>query len=607
MTPLFRKLHKWLGLIIGLQLVLWLISGLVMSLLDSDKVAGKALRAPAAAAQLWPSDAIPYPDLMRIAPGDTKSIKTDWLAGIPVFQIATETGHEIRDARTGKVLALDSAIAAAIAKSHYNGPGTVGTPKLLNWSDEARSHEGKIWRVDYADAEETTAYISAVNGELLEMRNRDWRMFDFFWMFHIMDYADRANFNNPILISSGLGGLFMSIFGIWLLFASFRFADFVPPSLRSKRTVRVVDPSGLLLKEVSVKDGGDLFSGLRKSGVELPSNCGGGQSCGLCVVRVREDSLPATSADRSMLSPDELQRGYRLSCNLPVGRDMCVEVSATSDAWALQTGRVLAIKSIGPYLREITVTPDAAFNANARAGCFIQVHVPEYDISRGELWNAVNGDSNFIDEKLPAQISNRGEMRRSYSLSNIPDSDDGVLRLLVRLTTGSSSSRKPSVGKGSAYIFSRRVGDEISFTGPFGLFRLKDTVRPKVFIGSGAGIGPLRAMVHEQASKEPQSEMTLLAFNRRGERVPYEAEFEALARSLANFEFAAASPHLDKPDASFDESVTAFLRGLTATGTDVHEYEFYICGGPGFIRETRGALKRAGVRDEDIALDDFLV
>ena len=49
MTPWMRKLHKWVGLLIALQFVLWLASGLVMSLLDHDSVQGHEHKAHVAA------------------------------------------------------------------------------------------------------------------------------------------------------------------------------------------------------------------------------------------------------------------------------------------------------------------------------------------------------------------------------------------------------------------------------------------------------------------------------------------------------------------------------------------------------------------------------
>src|SRR3546814_8614414 len=81
---------------------------------------------------------------------------------------------------------------------------------------EVRDHEAPIWRVPFEDGEGTTLYVSGQDGRVLERRNDTWRIFDFVWMLHIMDYTGRQDFNNPLVIMAGSGGLWIALSGFWL-------------------------------------------------------------------------------------------------------------------------------------------------------------------------------------------------------------------------------------------------------------------------------------------------------------------------------------------------------------------------------------------------------
>lgn len=608
MTPLFRKLHKWLGLIIGIQFVLWLASGLTMSLLDPDLVDAKNTRAKVVEGQQWTESAADYDALFAHAPADVTAIRSGWLLGRPVFHLTSPHGTDIVDARTMERIVLDSPQISRLAKSYYAGNGVAASPRLLDHTGEARDFDGKLWRVDFNDENDTTVYVAADTGELVEMRNKSWRLFDLAWMFHIMDYTNRVNFNNPLIVASGLSSLMLSLFGFWLLFASFRFADFVPSRFLRKHSVKVVDPSGLALKEVPVPRGEDVFSGLRQAGVELPSNCGGGQSCGLCAVRVRNQQIPATAADRAMLSAEEIRSGYRLACNLPVKRDLCIEVGTSSEAWAVRTGVVSSVRSYGPYLRELSIRPDEPLAEDYPAGSFVQVSVPEFDCQRGDLWRGIDDVGGGMDSDLKSPISNRLQVRRSYSLcEEVKLRSDREIRLLVRWSPGSGNGKVTRPGKGSSYLFARRPGDAIEFTGPFGNFRLKPTDAPKVFLGSGAGMGPLRAMALEQCGRNADVNCFMLSVSHRKEPLPFHEEFLSLADRSGKFTYLPTVPTAEEPDPVVAKQIRKLLALLRSQNLDIHRCEYYLCGGPRFIREARMTLQTAGISDAQLSQDDFLV
>jgi hypothetical protein len=92
-----------------------------------------------------------------------------------------------------------------------------------------------VWRADFEDSRHTSLYFSAADGRLVAARNGSWRIFDFFWMLHTMDYRGRDNFNNPLVILFATGGLWLAISGVLLLSRSFHWQSLKPSTWRRGR------------------------------------------------------------------------------------------------------------------------------------------------------------------------------------------------------------------------------------------------------------------------------------------------------------------------------------------------------------------------------------
>jgi len=220
---LFRRIHKWVGLILGLQFILWALSGSVMALLDMDAVGGHG--SAAAHAHPLPADGALI-DPARIAGvGAVSGLTLRDLAGRPVYELRTDKGVRLADAVDGTPVRVDAETASAVATMMNEAP-VRGIQRLGKPNLEAREHEGPMWRVDFADAANNSAYVSAETGRFLVMRGDTWRTWDFFWMLHNMDYVNRTSFNHPLIIFMAFGVLWLSGTGFYLLFKSFRRADF---------------------------------------------------------------------------------------------------------------------------------------------------------------------------------------------------------------------------------------------------------------------------------------------------------------------------------------------------------------------------------------------
>ena len=596
-----RKIHKWVGLVIAIQFVLWMTSGVVMSLLDATKVAGREFRIMPAGAPAWPGNVMPLDAVLANSRAQVMNISSGWLLDRPVYQLLNDKATWMVDAITGTRVTLDAAMATRIALASYSGSGKPQNARLLKYTPETRKHKDLVWGIDFNDADDTTVYISANSGKVLEHRNSTWRLFDFFWMLHIMDYIERENFNNNLLVTSAIGGLFMALTGVWLLVTSFRLAEFVPQRLRRASSINVFGDDGGKLRAVKASRGDTVFQALARGGLQLPSNCGGGQSCGLCEVRCVGKAPTPTSADRALLSPDKLAAGYRLACNLPVDGSVDIEVAGGAALSTQHEATVSSVRAVTPFLREIVIRPDV--KVACRPGSFIQVHVPEYQRNATHIVLPDEHRDAWSTLTLPQQLVNAAPLRRSFSLAIPVEKCDDQLTLLVRFMPGAQP------GKGSSYMYMLKEGDRVHFSGAFGDFAIKPGGREKVFIGGGAGMAPLRAMIHsllDQGAREPMH----FWYGARSERdAPYVDEMKAFADKHPNFKWQLVLSE----DAGGAENVSVGLvheavrDALLRKHPDLGACDFYLCGPPAMLESTLELLKDLGVDSGRIAFDDFKV
>lgn len=220
--PVLRRVHKWVGLVLGLQFVLWAVSGAVMALLDMDKVGGHSAPKPVEPATAWPAS---MADPSAFGPVEALTLRR--LADRPVFELSSGGVTRLIDARTGEPVAIDRATAEQVARQAFRHAAPMVSIALLEKPNlEARDHEAPMWRVDFADAENSSSYVSATTGRALVNRGDTWRLWDFVWMLHNMDYANRTSFNHPLIIFVAFGALWLSFTGFYLLFKSFRRREF---------------------------------------------------------------------------------------------------------------------------------------------------------------------------------------------------------------------------------------------------------------------------------------------------------------------------------------------------------------------------------------------
>jgi len=224
---LSRKTHRWIALLVGIQAVFWMVSGAYMATIDIDFIHGDPLvkninePLPEDLSGLYPISAVldRYPL--------SKAVNLVSRLGIPHYVVHAETGETLLDARNGKLkspIPLDQALQ--LGDHYYAGNGNVTDAILLADEDqrptEIQTRPLPLWQITFDDKINTTFYVSPSSGELVTRRHTFWRLYDFLWMFHIMDYENRTDFNNNLLRVAAVIGFGMSLSGVWLLFYSFR-------------------------------------------------------------------------------------------------------------------------------------------------------------------------------------------------------------------------------------------------------------------------------------------------------------------------------------------------------------------------------------------------
>jgi Na+-transporting NADH:ubiquinone oxidoreductase subunit F len=219
-----RRLHQWLGLIVGAQLILWTLSGSMFAWLDHEDVqARRHVREPAPLAPVLSRDDVePAVWLSAYAPDDIHELRLVSIAGEPVWRVELASRVELRRAQDGQPLRLDEPIIRQLALAHYTGTAPLETLDYLPGSNLEARTAGPAWRAGFADDDRTTLYFAADDGRFIATRNSTWRVFDFFWMLHTMDYAGRDDFNNPLVITAGSIAVWLALSGLMLLTRSFR-------------------------------------------------------------------------------------------------------------------------------------------------------------------------------------------------------------------------------------------------------------------------------------------------------------------------------------------------------------------------------------------------
>lgn len=226
------KIHKWIALLIGIQIFIWVGTGLYFSWFPIEEIRGEHKRVEWAVDPFEPGELISLEQATTHAGvASVKEAKLGHMLGRPVWRLylpKTDVSDNRElitiDGKSGEVLTpLSEALATEIAKADYVGPGIFKAIEYLETSPQEASADGKPrWAAEFDDSENTTLYIDPDSAIVTSSRSTKWRIFDFFWKLHIMDYDDGENFNHPLLIIAALIAMLVVLSGFTLLFIRLR-------------------------------------------------------------------------------------------------------------------------------------------------------------------------------------------------------------------------------------------------------------------------------------------------------------------------------------------------------------------------------------------------
>lgn len=224
MKPAFwvRRAHKWIALVVGVQALLWMLSGLYMTVISIDIIHGDHLAHASTKPLSATGPTIDPGALAQQYPG-LMSFRLKRFLDREVYELHQADAITLVDAGSGARLSpLSDAMARRLAQSLYSGKAPIKAVALVTQApQEVATRPVPMWRVEFADSNETTLYLSPQTGELLAKRHDLWRWFDFLWMLHILDYQERSDVNNTLLRVAASAGLVFALSGVWLLFHSF--------------------------------------------------------------------------------------------------------------------------------------------------------------------------------------------------------------------------------------------------------------------------------------------------------------------------------------------------------------------------------------------------
>lgn len=232
-----RKTHRYLGLFIGIQFLLWTVGGLYFSWSNLDTIHGDPLKRPVGAMPYSLSLVSPsIPMLALSQKPDMDSIMGMQLIevlGQPVYQLNYRMKHwsghpmmhtQLADARTGLLRSeLTQTEASALAQRRFAGSSAIERVEYLTSTNGHHEYRGKplpAYAITFRQPAHATVYVATQLGTVQSVRTDPWRIFDVLWMLHTMDYEGRDDINNSILRAFSVLGLLTISSGFALYFVS---------------------------------------------------------------------------------------------------------------------------------------------------------------------------------------------------------------------------------------------------------------------------------------------------------------------------------------------------------------------------------------------------
>lgn len=397
---------------------------------------------------------------------------------------------------------------------------------------------------------------------------------------------------------------------------------FIKSKLTPSGTIKIDINNGK--KVVEASQGGDLMHSLADSGVFLPSACGGKANCGQCKVKVIEGGGSVLPTETGFFSRKELKDNWRLGCQVKVKDNLKIEVPDSALSVKMLECEVISNKNVATYIKEFTVKLPEGEHLEFKSGEYIQIEIPKYDfdfsgIDVGEVYKAEWEKYGFFG--IHAQ--NTEATSRAYSMASYPG-EKGIIKLNIRIATPPFDRTQPKgvfkmlpvpPGIASSYVFTRKPGDKVMISGPYGEFLLPENdpdSQEYIFVGGGAGMAPLRSHIMQLfKTLKTKREVHFFYGARSLVEAFYLEDFAEIEKDFPNFRFHLA---LDRPDPAADAAGVKYTAGFVhnvmyETYLKDHEapedIKYFMCGPPMMVDSVNKLLDSLGVSPESILYDNF--
>jgi Na+-transporting NADH:ubiquinone oxidoreductase subunit F len=367
-------------------------------------------------------------------------------------------------------------------------------------------------------------------------------------------------------------------------------------------------------KVLETEPGSNILSTLSANGVFLPSACGGGGTCGMCKCQVLEGGGEILPTETGFFSRREQNNHWRLGCQVKLRNDMKIKIPEAVLGIKKWECEVVSNHNVATFIKEFKVKLPEGENLVFQSGGYIQIDVPQLTVDFKDF----DVEEQYRDEwdkfKLwDMKMTNPEPTYRAYSMANHP-AEGNIIMLNIRIATPPWDSAKggfANVNPGicSSYIYSRKPGDKVMISGPYGEFHIKDTKREMIYIGGGAGMAPLRSHIFHMFHTDKTDRKVSYWYGARSLReVFYQDEFRKIEQDFPNFKFNLALSE-PKPEDNWN-GLTGFIHKVLfdeylSKMEEPEEIEYYLCGPPMMNDAVLKLLYNLGVPDEMIAFDDF--
>ena len=378
---------------------------------------------------------------------------------------------------------------------------------------------------------------------------------------------------------------------------------FAKAKLTAKGDVKISINNGD--RVITTEPGSSLLSTLAGQKIFLPSACGGKGSCGMCKCQVDSGAGSILPTETGFFSYKQQHENWRLACQVKVKENIEMRIPESVMGIKKWECTVVSNRNISTFLKEFVVKLPEGENLKFKSGGYIQIDVPALDVDFKDM---------IIDEKYKGdwekmkmfdlKMHNPEPTYRAYSMANSP-AEGNIIMLNIRIATppfdraaGAVAPVNPGIC--SSFIFSRKPGDKVTISGPYGEFFLRETNNEMMFIGGGAGMAPMRSHI-----------FNLFHTMHPARKVFYLEDFLQIEKDFPNFTFHLA---LDRPDPVADAAGVAYKPGFVhqvifenylKNHENPEDIEYYLCGPPMMIQAVTKMLYDLGVPDENVMYDNF--